>query len=76
MIKFITGMGLSRFAVLDRALRRVLLWLEGGWMSVRGCLIRDAEPGLDDDVVAALMVDYLTLGDRPAASEYGVDDPS
>ena len=45
-------------------------------MSVRGCLIRDAEPGLDDDVVAALMVDYLTWAIDWLASEYGVDDPS
>ena len=32
-------------------------------MSVAGgCLIRDAVPGLDDDAVAALMVDVSDLG--------------
>jgi len=45
-------------------------------MSVAGgCLIREAEPGLDDDAVAALMVDYLTWAIERLASEYGVDEP-
>ena len=44
-------------------------------MSARGCLIREAEPGLDDDVVAALMVDYLTWAIERLATEYGVDEP-
>ena len=50
--------------------------VEGGAMSVAGgCLIREAEPGLDDDAVAALMVDYLTWAIERLASEYGVDEP-
>ena len=45
-------------------------------MSVAGgCLIREAEPGLDDDAVAALMVDYLTWAIERLASDYGVDEP-
>ncbi len=44
-------------------------------MSARGCLIREAEPGLDDDVVAALMVDYLSWAIERLANEYGVDEP-
>jgi GNAT superfamily N-acetyltransferase len=45
-------------------------------MSVAGgCLIREAEPGLDDDAAAALMVDYLTWAIERLASEYGVDEP-
>ena len=45
-------------------------------MSVAGgCLIRDAQPGLDDDAVAALLVDYLTWAIERLAKEYGVDEP-
>ena len=44
-------------------------------MSVGGCLIREAESGLDDDVVAALMGDYLTWAIERLANEYGVDEP-
>jgi GNAT superfamily N-acetyltransferase len=45
-------------------------------MSVAGnCLIRQAEPGSDDDAVAALMVDYLTWAIERLAREYGVDEP-
>jgi GNAT superfamily N-acetyltransferase len=44
-------------------------------MSVGGCLIREAESGLDDDVVAALMGDYLTWAIERLAHEYGVDEP-
>jgi len=45
-------------------------------MSVAGgCLIREADPGFDDDAVAALMVDYLTWAIERLASEYGVDEP-
>ena len=45
-------------------------------MSVaRGCLIRDAVPGVDDDAVAALMVAYLTWAIERLATEQGVDEP-
>ena len=45
-------------------------------MSVAGdYLLREAEPGFDDDAVAALMVDYLTWAIERLASEYGVDEP-
>ena len=45
-------------------------------MSVAGgCLIREADPGFDDDAVAALMVDYLTWAIERLASVYGVDEP-
>ena len=45
-------------------------------MSVAGgCLIREAQPGLDDDAVAALMVDYLTWAIERLAHDYGVDEP-
>ena len=45
-------------------------------MSVAGgCLIREAQPGLDDDAVAALMVDYLTWAIERLARDYGVDEP-
>jgi GNAT superfamily N-acetyltransferase len=45
-------------------------------MSVAGgCLIREAQPGLDDDAVAALMVDYLTWAIERLAQECGVDEP-
>ena len=30
-----------------------------------GCQIREAEPGVDDDAVAALMVDYLNWAIEP-----------
>jgi GNAT superfamily N-acetyltransferase len=39
------------------------------------CLIREAEPGFDDEAVAALMVDYLTWAIDRLASDYGVDEP-
>jgi hypothetical protein len=41
----------------------------------RGCLIRDAAPGVDDDAVATLMVAYLTRAIERLASEHGVDEP-
>src|SRR4029453_7766050 len=45
-------------------------------MSVAGgCLIREAQPGLDDDAVAALMVDYLTWAIERLAQECGADEP-
>ena len=45
-------------------------------MSVaRGCLIREAQPGLDDDAVATLMVDYLRWAIERLAHDYGVDEP-
>ena len=45
-------------------------------MSVaRGCLIRDAVPGVDDDAVAALMVAHLTWAIERLATDYGVDEP-
>ena len=45
-------------------------------MSVaRGCLIRDAVPGVDDDAVAALMVAYLTWAIERLATEQGVYEP-
>jgi GNAT superfamily N-acetyltransferase len=40
-----------------------------------GCLIREAEPGLDDEAIAALMVDYLAWAIERLANEYGVDEP-
>jgi hypothetical protein len=40
-----------------------------------GCLIREAQPSLDDDAVAALMVDYLTWAIERLAQDYGVDEP-
>jgi len=52
------------------------VWMKEGRMSVAGgCLIRDAQPGLDDDAVAALMVDYLTWAIQRLAQDYGVDEP-
>src|SRR4029453_1031162 len=54
----------------------VLVLVKEGRMSVAGgCLIREAEPGLDDDAVAALMVDYLTWAIERLAQECGVDEP-
>ena len=45
-------------------------------MSLTGaCQIRDAEPGVDDDAVAALMVDYLSWAIERLAAEYAVDEP-
>ena len=41
----------------------------------RGCLIRAAAPGVDDDAVATLMVAYLTWAIERLASEHGVDEP-
>ena len=41
----------------------------------RGCLIRAAAPGVDDDAVATLMVAYLTWAIERLASERGVDEP-
>jgi GNAT superfamily N-acetyltransferase len=43
--------------------------------AARGYLIREAEPGLDDEAIAALMVDYLTWAIERLANEYGVDEP-
>jgi GNAT superfamily N-acetyltransferase len=40
-----------------------------------GCLIREAEPRLDDEAIAALMVDYLAWAIERLANEYGVDEP-
>ena len=41
-------------------------------MSVaRGCLIRDAVPGVNDDAVAALMVAYLTWAIQRLATRAG-----
>jgi N-acetylglutamate synthase-like GNAT family acetyltransferase len=40
-----------------------------------GCVIRDAEPGRDDDAVAELMVEYLTWAIERLARDYGVDEP-
>ena len=40
-----------------------------------GCLVREAQPGVDDQAVAALMVDYLTWAIDRLASDYGVDEP-
>jgi GNAT superfamily N-acetyltransferase len=40
-----------------------------------GCQIREAEPGVDDDAVAALMVDYLNWAIERLAADYGVDEP-
>jgi GNAT superfamily N-acetyltransferase len=49
---------------------------KGELMSDSGdCLIREAEPGLDDDAVAALMAEYLTWAIDRLATEYGVDEP-
>ena len=40
-----------------------------------GCLIREAQPGVDDEAVAALMVEYLTWAIDRLADDYGVDEP-
>ena len=40
-----------------------------------GCLVREAQPGVDDEAVAALMVEYLTWAIDRLASDYGVDEP-
>jgi GNAT superfamily N-acetyltransferase len=37
--------------------------------------VREATPGVDDDAVTALMVEYLTWALRRLRQEYGVDDP-
>jgi GNAT superfamily N-acetyltransferase len=37
--------------------------------------LREAEPGADDQVVTALMVDYLTWAHRELLLRYGIDDP-
>jgi GNAT superfamily N-acetyltransferase len=45
-------------------------------MSVAGgCLIREAQPGLDDEAVVALLADYLTWAIERLTDEYGVDEP-
>jgi len=40
-----------------------------------GCLVREAQPGADDEAIADLMVDYLTWAIDRLADEYGVDEP-
>ena len=40
-----------------------------------GCLVREAQPGVDDEAVAALMVEYLTWAIDRLGSDYGVDEP-
>ncbi|PZR80083.1 MAG: hypothetical protein DLM65_09215 [Candidatus Aeolococcus gillhamiae] len=37
--------------------------------------MREAEPGSDDEVVAALMVEYMTWAHGRLHDEYGVDEP-
>ena len=37
-----------------------------------GCLVREAQPGVDDEAVAALIVEYLTWAMDRLASDYGV----
>lgn len=44
-------------------------------MSLAGFQIREAEPGVDDDAVAALMVDYVNWAIERLAADYGVDEP-
>jgi N-acetylglutamate synthase-like GNAT family acetyltransferase len=44
-------------------------------MSLAAFQIREAEPGVDDDAVAALMVDYLNWAIERLAADYGVAEP-
>jgi hypothetical protein len=38
-------------------------------------VVRDAEPGTDDDAVVQLMTDYMTWAHERLADEFGVDEP-
>jgi GNAT superfamily N-acetyltransferase len=74
LIKLITAVSLA-VEFLDRNVSSPNV-AEGGSMSFsNGCVIREAAPGLDDQAVAALMVDYLTWAIERLANEYGVDEP-
>lgn len=38
-------------------------------------VIRDAQPGADDDAVVLLMTDYMTWAHERLANEFGVHEP-
>jgi hypothetical protein len=38
-------------------------------------VIRDAQPGADDDAVVQLMTDYMTWAHERLANEFGVHEP-